>query len=146
MNLIIPLYSTVECTNASVADHVYWTYVNHIVDFALNPSQHGCPIPCRQTSYKIKMKLYQENNAYMPPQIPLSKGHFTFYPYWSTLATEEKVENLEYDLTNLLVSAGGNLGLFLGFSCLSILFTIIELLVAKCFKYRSNNPVIPCVN
>jgi hypothetical protein len=39
---------------------------------------------------------------------------------------EEKAETLIYHVGNFLAAAGGNLGLFLGFSCLSVLFELIK--------------------
>jgi hypothetical protein len=45
--------------------------------------------------------------------------------------TEERMETLTYDLGNFLVAAGGNLGLFLGFSCFSLMVTFIEYLNHK---------------
>jgi hypothetical protein len=45
--------------------------------------------------------------------------------------TEERMETLTYDLGNFLVAAGGNLGLFLGFSCFSLMLTFIEYLNHK---------------
>ena len=47
---------------------------------------------------------------------------------FSTIDTEERVESLVYDLGNFFAAAGGNLGLFLGFSCLSGLLTSLELI------------------
>jgi len=39
---------------------------------------------------------------------------------------EEKTETFVYDVGNFLTAAGGNLGLFMGFSCLSIILTFID--------------------
>jgi hypothetical protein len=41
---------------------------------------------------------------------------------------EEKMETLVYDEANFLTATGGNLGLFLGFSCFSLLAGILETL------------------
>ena len=43
-----------------------------------------------------------------------------------TLFVDEKIESLEYDIGSFLAAAGGNLGLMLGFSCLSVMFTTVE--------------------
>jgi hypothetical protein len=42
------------------------------------------------------------------------------------LDVEERVETLVYDAGNFLAAVGGNLGLLLGFSCLSTVFTLID--------------------
>ena len=41
--------------------------------------------------------------------------------------TEVRTETLVYDTVNFLSAIGGNLGLFVGFSCLSVVFTLIDL-------------------
>jgi hypothetical protein len=53
---------------------------------------------------------------------------FQFFYFYSILAIEERVESLVYDVPTLLVATGGNLGLFLGFSCLSVGLGMIKLL------------------
>ena len=39
---------------------------------------------------------------------------------------DEKTETFVYDVGNFLAAAGGNMGLFMGFSCLSIMFALID--------------------
>ncbi len=39
---------------------------------------------------------------------------------------EERVEALVYDEVNFIAAAGGNLGLFLGFSCFSVLIALMK--------------------
>jgi hypothetical protein len=45
---------------------------------------------------------------------------------YETYSVEEQFEKFVFDIGSLLVAAGGNLGLFLGFSCLSIVFSVLE--------------------
>ena len=45
---------------------------------------------------------------------------------YSTLNVEEQIESLEYDVGTFWTAAGGNLGLFLGFSVLSVFFSIFD--------------------
>jgi hypothetical protein len=47
---------------------------------------------------------------------------------------EKQVESLIYDAGNFFAAVGGNLGLFLGFSCLSIIFATIDFLVRVFLK------------
>jgi Amiloride-sensitive sodium channel len=56
--------------------------------------------------------------------------------YYLTLATEQRIQSLDYDFGNFLVAAGGNLGLFLGMSCLSVLWSLADFLqaIARNFK------------
>ena len=137
MHQFIPRNSTMkECKNTKEAENVYWKLVSYLETFISDSNKYGCPVPCRQTSYKVKMEYFHKNNALLSPEYGnLPEGHFTIHSSFLTFSVEEKIESLEYDLPNLLVSAGGNLGLFLGFSCLSVMFAIIEWLKTKCSKY-----------
>jgi len=47
---------------------------------------------------------------------------------------EKQVESLIYDAGNSFAAVGGNLGLFLGFSCLSMVFATIDFLVRVFLK------------
>jgi hypothetical protein len=58
-------------------------------------------------------------------------NNFDLYYSFETMDTEERMETLTYDLGNFLVAAGGNLGLFLGFSCFSLFLHFIEFLNQK---------------
>ncbi len=57
----------------------------------------------------------------------IDKGVKVYLFYHSMLA-EQKREAYIYDLGNLMTSLGGNLGLFLGFSCFSTLMFFIKYL------------------
>ena len=50
---------------------------------------------------------------------------------YSSLLIEERVETYVYDMENLLTSIGGNLGLFLGFSCFSSILVLLEFIFKK---------------
>jgi hypothetical protein len=45
---------------------------------------------------------------------------------YRSLLVEERVETIVYDLESLMTSIGGNLGLFLGFSCFSTFLKILK--------------------
>ena len=47
---------------------------------------------------------------------------------------EDQVETLIYDFGGFVAAAGGNLGLFLGFSCLSVTFAAVDRLV-QCLDF-----------
>jgi hypothetical protein len=47
---------------------------------------------------------------------------------YDTFSVEEHFETLVFDIGSLLAAAGGNLGLFLGFSCLSLLLSCLDYL------------------
>ena len=133
MNQFIPKNSTMsECSKVDEATKVYWEFLGFLQKSMPIVWKFGCPIPCKQTFFQTKLDYFHKNNAFLPENFANpGEGHFTFYPYLSAYPIEEKIEKLEYDLTSFLVSAGGSLGLFLGFSCLSILFGMIEFIQAR---------------
>jgi len=57
--------------------------------------------------------------------------------YYLTLTTEQRIQSLDYDFGNFLVAAGGNLGLFLGMSCLSVLWLLADFLQAIAQKLQN---------
>jgi hypothetical protein len=57
------------------------------------------------------------------PELKNTSYYHLFY-YFKTYLIEKRLEVLVYDLGGFLAAAGGNLGLCLGFSFLSILFTV----------------------
>jgi hypothetical protein len=58
----------------------------------------------------------------------LLDNNYFFMLHFKTFDVEENIESLVYDASNLLISIGGNLGLFLGFSAMSVLFSFIDVL------------------
>jgi hypothetical protein len=57
---------------------------------------------------------------------------------FSSLDVESRVETLVYDTGSMLAAAGGYLGLFLGFSCLTCLTSFVDLLTHFIFKITAN--------
>ena len=84
-----------------------------------------CPQPCKQNYYTL-------NTASYDPTITLDDQtlNSTFFLglAYDTFITERETEKLYYDTFDILALVGGNLGLFLGFSCFSSLLTVTELL------------------
>ena len=60
------------------------------------------------------------------------KAGFVLAYFYGSLSMEMKTEKLVYDFGNALVAVGGSMGLFLGFSCLSIAWTVLEFVYKKC--------------
>jgi hypothetical protein len=59
-----------------------------------------------------------------------NKSFFMYFQY-KTMQTTEEIEAYVYDTVSFLAATGGNLGLLLGFSCLSILLTLFEKLSTR---------------
>jgi hypothetical protein len=47
--------------------------------------------------------------------------------FFSSFVIEESIETLVYDFGGFLAALGGNMGLALGFSCMSLLFSVLNL-------------------
>ena len=97
-------------------------------DFIFNVHTFGCPLPCTKTNYKTDLKYMHKNSLTLNEGLFEDENVFILYFFYTTLTVEEKIETLIYDLGGLMAAAGGNLGLCLGFSCLSILFSTIAVI------------------
>jgi len=94
-------------------------------------------MPCRQITHKFATSEFHRN-SWVQVRYPYSEeyldNYYTFYVSYSSLDVEKQVESLIYDAGNSFAAVGGNLGLFLGFSCLSIIFATIDFLVRVFLK------------
>jgi len=102
-----------------------------------------CPVPCEQTVYMTKLYKFHKNNYLGEYEEAAAdqRNSFVFVSIgYETLNTELHFESLIYDTGNLLTQIGGNLGLFLGVSCFSILVGLIEFLqkgyICNLFKFK----------
>lgn len=90
----------------------------------------ACPPPCTQKSYSVDVKKYHANSWIdYDNQLGdlISKSAVGLSMAFETFSVEEQVEALVYDAGNFLAAVGGNLGLFLGFSCLTMLLGIFKI-------------------
>lgn len=80
-------------------------------------------------THKIcSISSYQSNEDYYNRNIEtdLSASPPRLYVVYGSTIVEEKIEQYMYDPGTLLTSIGGNMGLFLGFSCLSCFLWLIN--------------------
>ena len=116
-----------ECLNETEGNNSIRKLQNIFLEFAGNSESFGCPLPCSRLSDSFTLNLLHSNSIlFEVPQNFTEKEVYYLTYYYKTLLVEKQVETLVYDLGGFLAAAGGNLGLCLGFSCLSILFTINE--------------------
>ena len=120
-------YSSIiqECKDENSAAYSLKQFNIIFRDFLVDTNQFGCLPPCRITNFKIDLKFYHENSWYLYEELSDTKPFFGLFYFYDTLRVEEKIETLIFDLGGVLAAAGGNLGLCLGFSCLSILHSMI---------------------
>ncbi len=116
-----------ECPTMLSAWITYTTSINVLVDFLANLYQYNCPVPCQQSSYSYNLK-YLHRNSWINIENPSigGKDSAILSISYSSMLVEERIETIVYDLENLLTSVGGNLGLFLGFSCFSTMLAVLE--------------------
>jgi hypothetical protein len=99
----------------------------------------GCPVPCKQAFYEAVIEYRDFNTvSFMNPNNKKASEMFFLIPVYSTATVEEKIESLDFDIGSALASAGGNLGLFLGFSCLSVILYAIDKIMQLCSRCGMN--------
>ena len=95
----------------------------------------SCPIPCTQTTHQLIISKFHKNSILDQEWVKtLNDKAFAFYFNYDSFTIERNMETLRYDLVDFLTQAGGNLGLFIGCSCFSILISGIELFRSLNFK------------
>jgi len=106
-----------------------------IFDFSSDPL--GCLPPCNQTLFNLEYTTFFKNSELV---VLVKNGtddnegddsELTVSVFYRTLLVEEHTETVLYDAVNFLSAAGGNLGLLLGFSCLSTLLYLYDLILNK---------------
>ena len=100
---------------------------NAYIDFSANSSGYGCPLSCLSISFDMRVNYFSE-------ALDFEDG-LKMYPYYDSSAVEKQSEVLVYDIPKFLSAIGGTLGLYLGFSCLSILWSALKA-YQKCGKRK----------
>ena len=115
-----------ECNDSSSANNTYQEFYRKMFYGNKEDWLQRCPLPCMQTVYDIGLQRYHKYNVPFAIVDNSGKPGVLLSLKYENLATEEQVETLIYDASNFLAQVGGSLGLFLGFSCLSLLIGIIN--------------------
>jgi hypothetical protein len=116
-----------ECPEKLKAVETSKKYQAIIFDFYQNPHQFGCKFPCERNSYPVELSTYHFNSILWEGSPALTKeNYYHLFLFYRSASVEKQVEVLIYDLGGFIAAAGGNLGLCLGFSCLSILFAVTD--------------------
>ena len=105
-------------------------------DFVSNFNKYNCPLACHQKSYTVKINYLHKHSwpemKIFPRQWRETSAVVAIA--FRSLLVEERVEAYVYDLENLMTSIGGNLGLFLGFSCFSTFAALLKIMFDKFHK------------
>ena len=114
--------------------------------FTQTPRELGCLLPCHKTDYHTRWNHF--------PPAPSTNTHalangstreiMNMYVYYDTLTVEHQKEVLLYDAPAFLSSMGGTIGLYLGFSVLSVLIWIVNAVEEKYKKKKeTSNEIFP---
>jgi hypothetical protein len=115
-----------QCNSNTSAAETYNSLSEHFYTF-LFYNNSKCLVPCTQTSYKFELNYYSKNSIFDPLRKEyFSKNNFRLIIFYRKMEIEERTEALVYDIGTFLSAAGGNLGLLVGFSCLSVIFAAID--------------------
>ncbi len=117
-----------SCKSRSTATTTYTIFKEVTYHFLAYPDTFGCPFPCVQMRYEISLKYFHETSWPDINKPDNFSNTFFLSLFYGTFDMVEVEETLVYDVGNFFAAAGGYLGLFLGFSCLSLLMQIIECL------------------
>ena len=125
-----------ECSSRSDSVKTFQIYSDFIHDFNQNMDSHGCPMPCSLITYNVATKYIHKNVQFnFNEQVQKNTDDlFGLALIYDTLLIDKNVESYEYDSSDFLIYVGGNLGLFLGFSCLSTLIALLRYVSSFCLK------------
>ena len=102
-----------------------------------------CPVPCQRVRFELQVEKYDRFN-----NIPFQQGYSVdpdtgeksikkgIYVFYGTSDTAINSQTLIVSLSQFISSIGGGLGLFLGFSCINLLFYLIDKCQKACKKDR----------
>jgi len=126
-----------ECLDITSARNTFKHYFELIYFDGRKEWLSNCPVPCEQTVFDVNLHKYHENNNGAEEVFTdeLVAAGVMFLLRYDNFVIEKRVETLIFDTGNFLAQAGGTLGLFLGFSCLSLLLALINFL-KKITKYK----------
>jgi hypothetical protein len=138
MSDLLPNTTLAGCSERSDIGRSFQTYSYFIKDFIQKIAGYGCPLPCSFITYNVVTRYFHKNLGFDSGE-GLSATHENFFRLsliYDTLIIEENVESYDYDSADFLIYVGGNLGLFLGFSCLSTLTAILRYVYSFCLKNK----------
>ena len=116
------LKSMVECSDQNEGGNTSKFFSSHILPN--HEWKHECPLTCSQTSYNYNIQYLHKSR--MLESESWIDSTFILSIVYSSLFVEERSEALVYDGVSFIAAAGGNLGLFLGFSFFSGVISIIK--------------------
>ena len=124
------------CTNKEDALEVEGIIYNEAIK---NLEKSVCPSLCTTIKYHQFVSLLSKNVLSKELKI-YGDGYFIIWQFYSTLYVNEKVETYIFDFDSALVAIGGSLGLFLGWSIMSMILDVAEY-CNESYKLRNQRKV-----
>ena len=115
------------CSNIQSATTVQEHYMEMVYNREKQKWLSACPVPCQQIKFAAQPTYFHRTSILNMREDDFRSLVILTVSY-ETLGIEEHVESLVYDIGNFLAAVGGNLGLFVGFSCLSMFLSLFEFL------------------
>ena len=105
------------CHFSNLTEYLKWkkTYKEVIGEVVAHSDKYGCPTDCHDTRYHPT--LHYSDDSLFDEELT----EFSMWFYYATFYFEKKQEYFTYDIPSLISDLGGNLGLFLGYSLLSLI-------------------------
>ena len=124
------------CTDRTTAAHSYIALYEFMSKFTLKTEAFNCPLPCNTTTYNVQLNNIHINTFIDPfGQMKVDNNSTFILAFaYNFLEVQELVEILVYVFGDFLAVVGGNLGLALGFSCLSVLLVSVDFIQTSLFK------------
>ena len=124
------LKSMRECNHISEGQNTSRIFASSVLEN--HEWKKDCPLPCSLTTFNYKLE-YLHRSRWIDSQnsdgSELYKNTtFLFFISFGSLLVEERSEALIYDGVTFIAAAGGNLGLFLGFSFFSVAISIVKMI------------------
>ena len=118
------------CSDNETSRNITSDAIEIFVSRMQNLDEFGCPLPCSHFTYSINLVRQHKNAFELFTGENRTEDYHLFF-YYSSLESDVESENLIVDFPNLVANIGGYLGLLLGFSCLTIYLSVLDLAKAK---------------
>lgn len=103
-----------------------------MINFNQEPEVYGCPMPCELSIFTANKVNVHKNVMEIFKEISNSLNEFSISFFYESTDVEETEEILLVSTSALLGAIGGNFGLFLGVSFLSICLRMVNIVRDSC--------------
>lgn len=116
------------CLNKEIALQEAELFSSFIFHDGKHKIMDKCFLPCRQTGFTPALR-YFHSNTWLTNSISDHDKQSTIFVSlkFKSFMVQEEIESYLYDTTSFMTAIGGNLGLFVGLSLLSLLLGVIKL-------------------